>query len=174
MTDQLDEFLAEISLRAFRMAEIRLDESDQAHDAVQDAMMRLVQKYGHRPREEWRPLFYRILNNRIRDFQRRGGLYRRWFLEPRHNEAPDPVETSAGPEADNPDRGPDQEHFWRDLGEALRELPVRQQETVICRLLEGMDVAETALAMGCTQGTVKTQYARGLASLRQRLGEHAL
>ncbi len=67
----LDQFLASVEKRAFKIAQLGLRNDDDALDAVQDAMMKLVQSYGTRPEEEWRPLFYRILSNRVRDMQRR-------------------------------------------------------------------------------------------------------
>jgi RNA polymerase sigma-70 factor (ECF subfamily) len=67
----LDRFLAGVERRALAIARMALRDPAEAEDAVQDAMMRLVRHYGRRPEEEWRPLFYRILGNRITDFQRR-------------------------------------------------------------------------------------------------------
>src|SRR5205085_6884614 len=67
----LDQFLSSVEKRAFKIAQLGLRNDDDALDAVQDAMMKLVQSYGTRPEEEWRPLFYRILSNRVRDMQRR-------------------------------------------------------------------------------------------------------
>src|SRR6186713_327858 len=67
----LDQFLASVEKRAFKIAQLGLRNEDDALDAVQDAMMKLVQSYASRPEEEWRPLFYRILANGIRDMQRR-------------------------------------------------------------------------------------------------------
>ena len=73
----LDQFLASVERRAFKIAQLGLRNDDDALDAVQDAMMKLVQSYSARPVEEWRPLFYRILANRIRDMQRRRTVRRR-------------------------------------------------------------------------------------------------
>jgi len=53
---------------------------------------------------------------------------------------------------------------------ALGELPPRQRVTLICRYYQGLDVAETAATLNCSEGTVKSQTARGLAALRRILG----
>ena len=171
MNSRMDAFLAEVEVRAFRLAEIRLGDPDQAHDAVQDAMFRLVRKYGHKPDAEWRPLFFRILGNRILDMQRTAKLRRWLFLDNPDPSLPDPIDTTAGPEGQEPEQWNQDEEFWQSLGQALRAMPPRQQETVVYRLLEGLDVADTARLMGCSQGSVKTQYARGMARLRTQLGE---
>src|ERR1700692_1281711 len=76
-TRELEKFLAEIERRAFRVAQVALRDPDDALDVVQDAMFKLTRSYASRPSAEWRPLFYRILENGIRDLQRRGGGGRR-------------------------------------------------------------------------------------------------
>src|ERR1700737_3718524 len=67
----LNQFLAGVELKAFKIAQAALRHEDDALDAVQDAMLQLARAYSERPAEEWKPLFYRILENRIRDMQRR-------------------------------------------------------------------------------------------------------
>ena len=67
----LDRFLASVERRAFRIAQMAVRDRDDALDIVQGAMLRLARSYARRPSEEWKPLFYRILYNGIRDFQRR-------------------------------------------------------------------------------------------------------
>nr|WP_301288433.1 sigma-70 family RNA polymerase sigma factor [Natronospira proteinivora] len=163
--------MAEVEIRAFRLAELRLGDTDQAHDAVQDAMFRLVRKYAHKPEAEWRPLFFRILGNRILDMQRAATLRRWLFLDNADPERSDLIATTAGPSAQEPEQRAKDEDFWWVFGQVLRDMPPRQQETVVYRLLEGMDVAETARHMGCSPGSVKTQYARGMARLRTRFGD---
>ena len=59
----------------------------------------------------------------------------------------------------------------RDLVEALRGLPPRQRATLVCRYLLDMDVADVALALGCSEGTVKSQTARALNALQLRAGQ---
>ena len=75
----LDRFLASVEKRAFRIAQMAVRNADDALDIVQGAMLRLAQSYGHRPAEEWKPLFYRILYNGIRDSQRRSSVRSRIF-----------------------------------------------------------------------------------------------
>src|SRR5277367_113717 len=104
-TRELEKFLAEIERRAFRMAQVALRDSDDALDVVQDAMIKLTRSYASRPSAEWRPLFYRILENGIRDLQRRRTVRRRvmaWLPGPKEdpdNEVQDPLENvaDAGP-----------------------------------------------------------------------------
>lgn len=176
-TAELDRFLAGVERRAFRTAQIALRNTDDAHDVVQTAMLRLAQHYSRRPSDEWAPLFFRILHNGIRDLQRRQGVRRRFFGllpgAPRHgDEEPetDPLEQVADPQPDPGERLASAEAMAR-LEQALRQLPARQFEAFSLRCLEGLDVAATAVAMGCSAGSVKTHYFRALQNLRARLGE---
>jgi RNA polymerase sigma-70 factor, ECF subfamily len=175
-TQELDKFLGEIERRAFRMAQVALRDPDDAMDAVQDAMLKLARNYALKPSAEWRPLFYRILENGIRDVQRRRMVRKKfmvWLPGPKEdpdNDALDPLDSVA-------DGGPDapellmQDQAMRKLEIALRGLPARQREAFALRNFEGMDVAETAKAMGCSEGSVKTHYSRAVHTLREQLGE---
>ncbi|HEY2676995.1 MAG TPA: RNA polymerase sigma factor [Steroidobacteraceae bacterium] len=175
-TKELEKFLAEIERRAFRMAQVALRDADDALDVVQDAMLKLTRSYASRPSTEWRPLFYRILENGIRDLQRRRSVRKRimtWLPGPKEDpdsEAADPLENVA-------DTGPAipetlmQREAMQKLEESLRALPARQREAFMLRNFEGMDVAETASAMACSQGSVKTHYSRAVHALREQLGE---
>ncbi|HEX9207407.1 MAG TPA: RNA polymerase sigma factor [Steroidobacteraceae bacterium] len=176
-TAELDRFLAGVERRAFRIAQVALRNADDAHDVVQTAMLRLAQHYSRRPSDEWAPLFFRILHNGIRDLQRRQGVRRRFFGllpgTPRHgDEEPetDPLEQVADPQPDPGERLASAEAMDR-LEQALRQLPARQFEAFSLRCLQGLDVAATAVAMGCSEGSVKTHYFRALQNLRARLGE---
>jgi RNA polymerase sigma-70 factor (ECF subfamily) len=170
----LDQFLAGVEKRAFKIARLGLRNDDDALDAVQDSMMKLVQSYGSRSIEEWRPLFYRILSNRIRDMQRRRtvrGRIMAWLpVRADDDEELDPVA-----EAPSHDPGPakrlELDEAIGVLETALTELPPRQQQAFLLRNFEGLDVAATANAMGCSEGSVKTHYFRALAALRAKLGE---
>jgi RNA polymerase sigma-70 factor (ECF subfamily) len=175
-TRELDKFLADIERRAFRMAQVALRDPDDAMDAVQDAMLKLARNYAARPSSEWRPLFYRILENGIRDIQRRRSVRKRfmvWLPGPKEdpdNEAQDPLENVADGGTAVPERLMQAEAMEK-LESSLRELPARQREAFMLRNFEGLDVAETASAMGCSEGSVKTHYSRAVHTLRDQLGE---
>ncbi len=171
----LEQFLASVEKRAFKIAQLGLRNDDDALDAVQDAMMKLVQSYASRSSEEWRPLFYRILANRIRDLQRRRtvrGRIMAWLptRDADDDEEFDPIAQAPSPEV-NPARRLELDEAIGALEAALQDLPPRQQQAFLLRNFEGLDVSETASAMGCSEGSVKTHYFRALESLRARLGE---
>jgi len=171
----LNQFLAGVELKAFKIAQAALRHEDDALDAVQDAMLQLARAYADRPAQEWKPLFYRILENRIRDMQRRRTVRGRviaWlpFRGDEDDEEPDPIAQAPSPEP-QPPRRLELEQAVGALEKALSELPRRQQQAFLLRTLEGLDVAQTAAAMGCSEGSVKTHYFRALQRLRAQLGE---
>lgn len=173
---ELDRFLAGVERRAFRIAQLTLRNADDALDVVQGAMLRLAQHYGQRPADQWRPLFYRILYNGIRDAQRRRTVRSRIFgflPGPRQDdgeEAGDPYQHVPDPSPEPDDQLMAAEAMER-LASAVRQLPARQQQAFALRCLEGLDVAATAATMGCSEGSVKTHYFRALQFLRRQLGE---
>lgn len=172
---QLDQFLAGVERRALRIAEIAVRDRDEALDLVQDAMIKLARNYATRNRNEWTPLFYRILQNGIRDWHRRRKVRSRvmvWFGRGQRGEDEyDPV--AAAP--DLAARAPAEELQAREalqrLEQALGDLPPRQREAFMLRAFEGLDVAGTAIAMGCSEGSVKTHYSRAIHALREQLGD---
>jgi len=171
----LNQFLAGVELKAFRIAQTALRHEDDALDAVQDAMLQLARAYAHRPEQEWKPLFYRILENRIRDMQRRRTVRGRvisWlpFRSDEDDEEPDPIAQAASPEP-QPVKRLELDEAVGALEKALGALPRRQQQAFLLRTLEGLDVAATAAAMGCSEGSVKTHYFRAVQALRAQLGD---
>ncbi|HXZ59089.1 MAG TPA: RNA polymerase sigma factor [Steroidobacteraceae bacterium] len=174
-TRALNQFLAGVELKAFKIAQAALRHEDDALDAVQDAMLQLARAYSDRPPGEWKPLFYRILENRIRDMQRRRtvrGRVMAWLpvRGDDDDEDFDPVAQAPSTEP-QPVRRLELEEAVGALEKALQELPPRQQQAFLLRTLEGLDVAETAAAMGCSEGSVKTHYFRAVQALRAQLGE---
>ncbi len=173
---QLNQFLADVERRALRMAEIAVRDRDEALDLVQDAMIKLVRKYAGRPRLEWTPLFYRILQNGIRDWHRRQAVRNRVMLWSSRaavvDDTYDVVANAVDPATREPVDQAQADEAMRDLEVAVQALPVRQREAFMLRTFQGLDVAGTALAMGCSEGSVKTHYSRAVHSLRKTLGDH--
>ncbi len=161
----LEAFLADVALRAFRFAELGLRHRDDAQDAVQDAMLKML-AYRDRPAPEWPPLFWRILRTRIIDSQRRRIFRLRWLSSSTGDDGEE-MEW-AGPTPD-PSRQHDSEEAGKRLHDALRQLPERQREAFVLRILEDFDVAQTAEIMGCSEGSVKTHLSRARAALQTRL-----
>ena len=173
---QLNQFLAGVERRALRFAEIAVRDRDEALDLVQDAMIKLARNYADRSADEWAPLFYRILQNGIRDWHRRSKVRNRvmvWFGrgKPDENEY-DAIAAAPDPAGRTPDQQLQNHEAMQHLEASIFELPGRQREAFMLRTFEGFDVAKTALAMGCSEGSVKTHYSRAIHTLRDKLGEH--
>ena len=173
---QLNQFLAGVERRALRFAEIAVRDRDEALDIVQDAMIKLVRNYAGQPEDEWTPLFYRILQNGIRDWYRRQMVRNRvmvWFGRgAKADNDYDPVAQAPDPAGRSPDEQAQTAEAMQQLESAVGQLPARQREAFMLRTFEGLDVAGTAVAMGCSEGSVKTHYSRAVHALRDALGEH--
>ncbi len=163
-------FLAAIERRAFRHAEIALRHREDALDAVQDAMLKLVQRYAQRPPMEWTPLFWSVLRSRIADIRRRRkvrAVLVGWMGSGKDEDtgpAWEPADPAPGPADLHCDR-----ESYKALAAALRTLPRRQREAYQLRVLEGLDVEDTARVMGCSSGSVKTHTSRAMEHLRRQL-----
>ena len=162
----LEAFLAGIDARAFRFAELGLRHREDALDAVQDAMMKML-VYRDRPAEEWTPLFWSILRNRIVDIQRRGLFRLRWLLPGSSDRDGEPIDWAD--DAPDPSRSHDSREAWTRISDALAALPARQREAFTLRVLEELDVADTARVMGCSEGSVKAHLSRARSALQKQL-----
>lgn len=146
-----------------------------ALDIVQDAMFKLAEKYGDKPAEELPLLFQRILQNTIRDYFRRQKVRSGWLtlfssLQSRQeDEEFDPLDILEDQENQATPLGPDQSlqqsQVIAIIEQALGQLPARQREAFLLRYWEGLDTTETAKAMGCTEGSVKTHCSRAVHAL---------
>ena len=170
----LNRFLAGVEKRAFRMAEIATSSPDYAMDIVQDAMLALVKNYSHKSEADWGPLFHRILQSKIRDWYRRSRTRNSVFswLRTAHDDEDDsydPIQRAADIVSLTPDNNANNEKLMAVTVDAIRQLPLRQQQAFLLRAWEGFDVKETAKAMGCSQGSVKTHYSRATRALKQTL-----
>ncbi|MDC0335307.1 RNA polymerase sigma factor [Pseudodesulfovibrio sp.] len=169
----MEAFLKSIEGKAYRMALLKCSDPDDALDVVQDTMFKFVDKYATKPREQWKPLFYTVLNNRIKDLYRKRTVRRKWRLwfSSEKGEA-DPIQAMPDAGAPTPEHSAKVGDAFGALEGALKILPGRQQEAFLLRAWEEMSVAETARAMGCSEGSVKTHYSRAVHTLRDQLGDH--
>ncbi len=140
-------------------------------------MLKLAQKYGRRSEDEWGPLFHRILQNQIRDWYRRHRVRNQWLAWFRMADGEltdDPI--MAAPDLHTPDPASayGQQQTLSALFAALHELSFRQQQVFMLRIWEGLDVSQTAKAMACSAGSVKTHLSRALQKLREHIGEYYL
>ncbi|NNM69833.1 MAG: RNA polymerase sigma factor [Gallionella sp.] len=172
---ELSKFLSSVERRAFKQASFAVRDTHAALDIVQDAMLKLAEKYGGKPVEELPMLFQRILQNTIRDHYRRLSVRNAWTslfsaLQPKHQEEEfdplDVLEDDENQSAPSPPHASFQQKQLIALIEtALGELPARQREAFLLRYWEGLDTTETAAAMGCTEGSVKTHCSRATHAL---------
>src|SRR5712671_5507103 len=173
---ELSAFLEDVERRAFKQAVFAVRDQDAALDIVQDAMLRLSEKYGNRPATELPSLFHRIMQNAIRDYYRRQKVRSLWTtllssLTPGRgeDEDQDPLETYEPPGGHDASAAPgarlEQAQELEIIEQELQRLPPRQREAFIMRYWEDMDVAETARIMGCSEGSVKTHCSRATHAL---------
>jgi RNA polymerase sigma-70 factor (ECF subfamily) len=138
-SQSMERFLASVERRAFRMAQIAANSTDDALDIVQEAMLSLVKRYGAKPEGEWKPLFYRILVNSIRDWYRRTKVRNRWrswmqtIGKANDAETLDPIESFPDPAELNPEDHVIIGDSVAALDSALRTLPPRQQQAFLLR-----------------------------------------
>ncbi|WP_319002849.1 MULTISPECIES: RNA polymerase sigma factor [Dechloromonas] len=175
---ELSSFLESVERRAFKQAMFAVREEEAALDIVQDSMLKLAEKYGDRPDEEFPMLFQRILQNTIRDYYRRSKVRSMWTtllsaFSSDDDDDHDPLETLAADEDDAGPRTPEskllQAQTLNAIDDEIKKLPARQREAFLMRYWEDMDVAETAAAMGCSEGSVKTHCSRATHALAAAL-----
>lgn len=169
--------MAGIERRAYKQALFAVRNEESAQDIVQDAMMKLVDKYSSRPAGELPLLFQRILQNTIRDCYRRQKVRSLWTtllssFSPDDDEEADPLETlavDAESGLGSPHGDLEQAQVLAAIEAEIEKLPARQREAFLLRYWEDMDIAETAAAMGCSEGSVKTHCSRATHTLAAAL-----
>lgn len=173
---QLDHFFQQQERRALQIARFSTRNSEEAADLVQESMLKFVRRYSHREPSQWPPLFHRILQNGLVDWQRRRGVrdrFRGW-LTPTTDDADQ--EDAFAMVADSAAAGPatqlNSDRIGSAINRALQQLPLRQRQAFLLRNWQGMSVAETSVAMSCGQGSVKTHLSRAVTKLRELLAEY--
>ncbi len=179
---ELSEFLESVERRAFKRTAYAVRDDHAALDIVQDAMMKLAEKYGDKPIAELPMLFQRILQNTMRDYWRRQKVRNLWTTllsslsgSAENSEDHDPLETiDVEDDSDEPSAQLERSQTIKIVETALQKLPTRQREAFVLRYWEEMDVAETAKIMGCSDGSVKTHCSRAVHSLAIELNKQGL
>ena len=177
---EISQFLAEVERRAFKQAMFALRDEHGALDIVQEAMLKLTEKYAGKPASELPMLFQRILQNAIHDHFRRQKVRSTWTTllsalgkGEEKDEDYDPLETLAAKSDSNANADPaqllEQGQIMSLIEQALGRLPARQREAFLLRYWEELDVAEAAAAMGCSEGSVKTHCSRAVHALAEML-----
>lgn len=183
-SQELSDFLSGVERRAYKQAVYAVRNDHTALDIVQDAMLKLAEKYAQRPAEEFPMLFQRILQNTILDHFRRQKVRNLWttlfssFSSGNDDdEEHDPLETISSIEDEgqhNPQTEVERAQTLAIIEGALQNLPSRQREAFVLRYWEDMDVAETAKIMGCSEGSVKTHCSRAVHTLAAVLGKKGI
>jgi len=175
--ESLDAFFADVEKRAYRMALYTLKEEQTALDAVQDAMLKLVEKYAERPSAEWPALFFTILGNRMIDIQRWGRLREAGgklvsLFRSHDNGDEDLLETGLGSDnffADRPEVASWSRDLHNKIDNAVDTLSNRQRQVFLLREWQGFNVRETSEILGCSEGSVKQHHFRAMQALRKQL-----
>ena len=180
-TQELSDFLMQVERRAFKQTVYAVRNDHVAQDIVQDAMLKLAEKYADKPANEYPMLFQRILQNTTKDFWRRQKVRNLWttllssFGGNSDDDNRDPLDTiDVEDESGNPMVQLERSQTLIIIEKAIKKLPSRQREAFVLRYWEEMDVAETASLMGCSQGSVKTHCSRAVRSLAALLEKHGL
>ncbi len=177
---ELSDFLRSIEQRAFKQAVYAVRDDDAALDIVQDAMIKLAEKYGDRPAAELPLVFTRILQNRIHDWFRRQKVRNTWVTlfsnmgkKNDENNDFDPLESLSAPDDSEIHQDGAQtlerSQLLQSLESEISKLPVRQREAFLMRYWDELSITETAKAMGCSEGSVKTHCSRATQSLAKAL-----
>ncbi len=176
---ELSDFLKSVDKRAFKRALYAVRDEDAALDIVQDTMIRLSEKYADRPAAELPLLFQRILSNATMDWFRRQKVRNAVVKNFSDFESAggdgdfdilETLEALGGPlasesAADSVSRA----QILLAIEAEVARLPGRQREAFLLRYWEELDVAETAAAMGCSEGSVKTHCSRAVHALSTAL-----
>lgn len=177
---ELSDFLENVERRAFKQAVYAVRKDEAALDVVQDAMIKLAEKYGDKPAAELPLLFQRILQNTIHDYFRREKVRNTWVSlfsslggNAEDHEDFDLLETYEAEEGSQASESSEdkvaRDQILAAIEEEIQKLPTRQREAFLMRYWQDMDVAETAAAMGCSEGSVKTHCSRATRALAQAL-----
>lgn len=171
-TAQLNQFFIAHEKKAYAIAFMSLKNQEDALDVVQDVMIKFVQKYSNKEESCWQALFYRMINNRVTDFHRANTKKKSLFSFLTNQDEQETVIDIEDTQQIDIVNQINNEMTISHLQAALNDLPTRQLQSFMCRIWEGLSVAETAQSMKCSQGSVKTHLFRALSHLRSKVNTH--
>ncbi|HEX5310749.1 RNA polymerase sigma factor [Aquabacterium sp.] len=178
--EELNEFLKSVERRAFKRTVYAVRDEDAALDIVQDAMIRLCSSYADRPASEWPMLFQRIVSNATLDWFRRQKVRNAVFQNIGDLESSISSDDDGDfdllealridePGTEGAEDSASRTEILAAIEAEVEKLPARQREAFLLRYWEELDVAETAAAMGCSEGSVKTHCSRAVQALSKAL-----
>ncbi len=171
-TAQLNKFFIAHEKKAYAIAFMSLKNQEDALDVVQDVMIKFVQKYSNKEESCWQALFYRMINNRVTDFHRANTKKKSLFSFLTSQDEQETVIDIEDTQQIDIINQINNEMTISHLQAALNDLPTRQLQSFMCRIWEGLSVAETAQSMKCSPGSVKTHLFRALSHLRSKVNTH--
>jgi len=167
LNQQLDAFLRQNQKQAYAIALMNTQQESDALDVVQETMIAFVNAYKLKPKEQWRPLFYRVLQNKINDHHRKQkSWFKLFFNNSDEKELTDQV-ASADP---SPSKWLNTLQQGNELIGIIKQLPAQQSQVVLYRHWQQMSVTETAQIMEISEGSVKTHLFRATKKIKQTLG----
>ncbi|WP_163930165.1 RNA polymerase sigma factor [Paraferrimonas sp. SM1919] len=169
---EIAEFFAQVEGRALQMARTSTRNLDEAMDIVQDTMLKLISNYSDKASEDWTPLFYRILQNKITDWHRKQTLKKMLYMTPVSVDEDFQDYLTEGIDHHNSEKQTQLNDATQAMQLHLSQLPLRQQQVFMLRCWQGFSTAEAATIMGCTQGSIKTHYSRALAKMQAALKDY--
>lgn len=173
MTQSFALFLASVEKKAFRMAMLAAQNNHDALDIVQDTMEKMVKYYISKPSEQWPPLFFKVLHNRIMDWHRKAKIRNLLFFWQQH-ESEEGDDYQAARECYQADEQTPEQLLTKNYDQTrmlvvIEQLPIRQQQCFLLRCWQGFSVTKTAEIMQCSEGSVKTHYSRAVNKIKQSL-----
>ncbi|MEY4439806.1 MAG: hypothetical protein RIQ36_1270 [Pseudomonadota bacterium] len=176
---ELSDFLKSVEKRAFKRSVYHVRDEEAALDIVQDSMMKLAEHYGDKPAQELPMLFHRILSNTTLDWFRRNKTRKAIFsnfsdFDSDKDDGEFDLLEALAVDNDTQTTQSAEDNFAsmanvQDIEEEIQNLPARQREAFLLRYWEDLDVSETAAAMGCSEGSVKTHCSRAVLALSKAL-----
>jgi len=171
LNQKLDEFLGDCQKQAYSIAYISIKNKSDSLDVIQNTMIAFVKYYQSKPQDQWRPLFYKVLQNKINDHFRSNKRWFNVFVQTKEEDSEEAMMEFQNDRNESPTKNFEKDEIINNVGQAIAVLPRRQRQAVVYRLWQGFSVKETAAIMKVSQGSIKTHLSRALTNLKGQLGE---